>query len=406
MQLYKYQQPLSTLVILALTLLSAHSPATPAIIDLKGQFHPVVARQGMVSTQQYLASQVGLDILQQGGNAIDAAVATGFALAVTLPKAGNIGGGGFMLIHLSKTNETIALDYREMAPAKAFADMFIGHDGNVDQQLARNSFQSAGVPGTVAGLLYALEKYGTMSPEQVIAPAIKLASEGFIVSEELALELEHRKSQLSRSEAGRKIFYKQSGDFYHGGEVLRQADLANTLKAIANTNGKAFYHGQIADLIVTDAKRQGGLIDHADLANYRVKQRPLITGSYRGYQIATMPPPSASGIHIVQKLNILENFELKNISHNSAAYLHILSTAMQFAFADRSEHLGDPDFHPVPLKLLGSKAYAKTLAQRIPAAKAIASKDIKPTALKVADESPDTTHFSVVDKYGNAVSNT
>lgn len=406
MQLCKKHHPLSTLVTLLLTVIIAPCYAAPAIIDLKGQFHPVVARHGMVSSQQHLASQVGMDILQQGGNAIDAAVATGFALAVTLPKAGNIGGGGFMLVHLNKTNTTIALDYREMAPAKAFADMFIGGDGSVDKQLARNSFQSAGVPGTVAGLLYALEKYGTMSPEQVIAPAIKLAREGFRVSEELALELEHRKNQLSRSEAGKKIFYKQSGAFYLGGELLKQTDLANTLEAVANTNGKAFYQGQIADLIVADAKRQGGLIDHKDLASYRVRQRPLITGSYRGYQIATMPPPSASGIHIVQKLNILENFELKDIAHNSAEYLHIISTAMQFAFADRSEHLGDPDFHSVPVKLLTSKAYAKNLAQRIPVNKAIASKNIKPTALKIAAESPDTTHFSVVDKYGNAVSNT
>jgi len=383
---------------------SAHG--SEAIIDLAGQFHPVIGRKGMVSSQEALASQVGVDILRQGGNAVDAAVAVGFALAVTLPKAGNIGGGGFMLVHDSKSTETHAIDYRETAPAAAHRDVFLNSDGSVNKQRARNSFQSAGVPGTVAGLLLALEQHGTMSPKQVIAPAIKLAQEGFVVSEELALELQQRHSQLSRSKAGQKIFYKPNGRFYKAGERLIQKDLANTLKKIAETNGQSFYQGETAKLIVQDSKKQGGLIRLDDLKNYQPALRKTAKGKYRGYDVVTMPPPSASGIHIIQMLNILENSQLHDIPHNSAAHLHLLSSAMQFAFADRSEHLGDPDFYDVPIQTITSKKYAKKLADSIVPMRAKSAAEVKPLNLNQWKESPDTTHYSVIDKYGNAVSNT
>ncbi|MBB6520146.1 gamma-glutamyltransferase [Pseudoteredinibacter isoporae] len=377
-----------------------------AIIDLAGQFHPVVGRKGMVSSQEARASQIGVDILRQGGNAVDAAVAVGFALAVTLPKAGNIGGGGFMLVHDAKSKHTHAIDYRETAPAAAHRDVFLNKDGSVNKDKARNSFQSAGVPGTVAGLLLALKQHGSMKPIQVMAPAIKLAREGFVLSEELALELQQRHSQLSRSKAGQNIFYKKDGGFYKAGEKLIQKDLANTLERIALTNGESFYHGETADLIVKDSKRRGGLITKDDLRNYKPALRKAATGNYRGYDLVTMPPPSASGIHIIQMLNILENSQLQNIPHNSAAHLHQLSSAMQFAFADRSEHLGDPDFYDVPVDIITSKSYAKQLAEKIDPDHAKSAAEIKPLNIRAFKESPDTTHFSVIDQYGNAVSNT
>lgn len=377
-----------------------------AIIDLTGQFHPVVGRKGMVSSQESRASQIGVDILRKGGNAVDAAVAVGFALAVTLPKAGNIGGGGFMLVHAADSKSTHAIDYRETAPAAAHRDIFLNKDGSVNQQKARNSFQSAGIPGTVAGLLLALKQYGTMKPIQVMAPAIKLAREGFVLSEELALELQQRHSQLSRSKAGQHIFYKKDGSFYKAGEKLVQKDLANTLEEIALSNGESFYRGETADLIAKDSKKRGGLITKDDLKNYKPVMRKAASGNYRGYDLVTMPPPSASGIHIIQMLNILENSKLQNIPHNSAAHLHQLSSAMQFAFADRSEHLGDPDFYEVPVDIITSKSYAKTLAEKIDPNRAKTAADVKPLDIKAFKESPDTTHFSVIDKYGNAVSNT
>ncbi|MCV6627051.1 MAG: gamma-glutamyltransferase [Cellvibrionaceae bacterium] len=377
-----------------------------AIIDLAGQFHPVIGRKGMVSSQEAQATQVGVDILRQGGNAVDAAVAVGFALAVTLPKAGNIGGGGFMLVHRADQQQTHAIDYREKAPAAAHRDVYLNADGEVDKQRIRNSFQSAGVPGTVAGLLLALKQHGSMSPAQVIAPAIKLAEQGFVLSEPLALELQQRHPQLSRSAAGKAIFYKPDGSFYNAGERLVQTDLANTLKKIAATNGRSFYHGETARLIVKDSAKQGGLIKKQDLADYQPALRKVARGEYRGYQIATMPPPSASGIHIIQMLNILEQSQLQKPPHNSAAHLHLLSSVMQYAFADRSKHLGDPDFYKVPVALITSKDYAKQLAAKIDPKRAKRADEIAPVDIKSYRESPDTTHYSVIDKWGNVVSNT
>ncbi|MRX27138.1 gamma-glutamyltransferase [Kangiella sp. HZ709] len=377
---------------------------TPSIIDYKSIHHPLVAENGMVVSQQYIASRVGRDILQQGGNAIDAAVATGLALAVVLPRAGNLGGGGFMLVYLKDKKEYIAIDYREMAPAKAHRNLFLDADGNVDNRKARFSHLSAGVPGTVAGLDLALQEYGTMSWEQVIAPAIKLAEEGFEVSWDLARNLQRRDSRL-QSPATRKAFYKADGGYYHKGEIFKQPDLAWSLKQLKKHGKKAFYEGEIAKRLVADMESNGGIISMQDLVAYKPKVRAAVKGTYRGYEIFTMPPPSSGGIHLVQMLNILENFPVTELGSNTADEIHLLSEVMKLAYADRSKHLGDTDFFPVPTDWLLSKKYAKQLAAKVNLKKATPSAEIEAGSVPVY-ESPDTTHYSVVDKWGNAVSNT
>lgn len=376
-----------------------------AIIRYDTIHHPVIGKNGMVSSQRMLASKIGADILRQGGNAVDAAVATGIALAVTLPRAGNLGGGGFMLIHLAKQSKTIAIDYREMAPKKAHRDMFLDSDGNVDNRKAQFSHLSSGVPGTVAGLSHALEKYGTMSWKQVVAPAIEIAEQGILVSYDLSENLKSRHAWLTANSATKKAYYKKNGVPYEPGEVLVQPDLAWSLKRLAAHGPSEFYQGEIAKKIVADMQANGGLISFEDLASYRVAEREAITTSYRGYTVASMPPTSSGGIHIAQMLNILEHFPLKQMGAGSADATHLLSEVMKLAYADRAEHLGDPDHFNVPVKGLTSKAYAKQLANNISLSKAMASKDIKP-GNPAPYESPDTTHFSVMDSQGNAVSNT
>ena len=375
------------------------------IIDHHEIFHPVVGRKGMVASQEVLASQIGLDILQRGGNAVDAAVAVGFALAVTLPRAGNLGGGGFMLVHLAEQGKTIALDYREMAPLKASRDMFLNEKGEVDMHMARNSYRSAGVPGTVAGLLHALREYGTMKPSEVIKPALVLAEKGFVLSHTLAEEFKSRRSQLSSSEAGKKIFFKADGSDYKTGEKFVQKDLAWSLKQIMRHGEKAFYQGAIAKRFVADFKKHQGVIDFDDLASYEVALREPVVGEYRGYKVVSMPPPSSGGVHVLQMLNILEAYDLQALGHNSADYLHLLTESMKYAYADRSEYLGDPDFISVPIASLTSKQYAQRLNSNIDVTKARASDDIKP-GKDILFESHDTTHFSVADRFGNVVSNT
>ena len=374
-----------------------------AILNHETLFHPVTGKLGMVSTQEALATEVGLDILKKGGNAVDSAVAVGFALAVTLPKAGNIGGGGFMLAHLG--GQTIAIDYREMAPSKAHKDMFLNSDGTVNNELARNSFRSAGVPGTVAGLLHALDQYGTMKRDQVMAPAIQLAEEGFVLSHELAKELESRRKQLSRSPAGKKKFFKANGKPYKAGEIFVQKDLAWSLKQISKQGKKAFYEGAIAKRIVSSANAHDGLITMSDLNAYVIKERDALIGSYRGFEIVSMPPPSSGGAHIIQMLNVLENYDLEAMHHNSASYLHVLTETMKYAYADRSKYLGDPDFTDIPLKQLLSKSYATRLRKHINMDRARPSSEIEP-GRDLPAESPDTTHFSIADSKGNVVSNT
>ncbi|ECJ2364892.1 gamma-glutamyltransferase [Salmonella enterica subsp. salamae] len=364
-------------------------------------FHPVRATQGMVASVDAMATQVGVDILKQGGNAVDAAVAVGYALAVTHPQAGNLGGGGFMLLR-TKDGATTAIDFREMAPAGATRDMFFDEQGNPDSKKSLTSPLASGTPGTVAGLSLALEKYGSLPLNSVVRPAIKLAQEGFIVNDALADDLKTYGSEvLPHHENSKAIFWKD-GEPLKKGDKLVQQDLANSLTMIAENGPDAFYKGEIARQIAQQMQQNGGLITTDDLAAYQAVERTPVSGEYRGYQIFSMPPPSSGGIHIVQILNILENFDMKKYGFGSADAIQIMAEAEKYAYADRSEYLGDPDFVNVPWQALTSKAYAKSIAGQIDINKAKPSSEIRPGKL-APYESDQTTHFSVVDKDGNAV---
>jgi gamma-glutamyltranspeptidase/glutathione hydrolase len=393
---------LSTLI---LGIGSATAQSNAPIISYDTQFHPVLARKGMVVSQDEFASDAGLEILKMGGNAVDAAVATGFALAVTHPQAGNLGGGGFMMIYLKSEDRVIALDYREMAPKAASRDMFLDKDGNVDNSRARFSIQSSGVPGTVMGLTEAQAKYGTLPLATVMAPAIKLAEEGVTVNWALSGSLARYQNRLSEDEASRKQFFKSDGSIYAEGDLFKQPDLAATLKAIAEKGADGFYEGWVADRIVDAMQSQGGLITHEDLINYVAKEREPLRGNFRGFEVVTMPPPSSGGVHVLQMLNVLEGWDLKALGHNSAAYIHRLTETMKYAYADRSKYLGDPDYFNVPVSALTDKGYAATIRNKIALDRATPSTEIAP-APSLPDESKDTTHFSAMDAAGNMVSNT
>ena len=366
---------------------------------------PVEAEQGMLVTSEPLATRVGLEILQQGGNAVDAAVAVGFALAVTLPRAGNIGGGGFMLIHLAETGETVAIDYREMAPALAHRDMFLDDAGNVDDNLSRRSHLSSGVPGTVAGLAHALKKYGTLTLPEVMAPAIRLADEGFTISPNFAGSMRAKKSTFMKWESTREIFMKDESTCWESGDRLIQNDLARTLSRISKNGPEEFYRGQTADLLVSEMKRHGGFIRKRDMEAYQPVERTIVRGDYRGYEILSMPPPSSGGAHVIQMLNMLEGDDLSEMGYGSARGIHLTAEAMKRAYADRAEYMGDPGFCTVPVEGLTSKAYAAELRKAIDTDQAAEASDISHG--KPADyESDETTHFSIVDRHGNCVANT
>ncbi|MBT5186274.1 MAG: gamma-glutamyltransferase [Kordiimonadaceae bacterium] len=366
---------------------------------------PVISRNGMVSSREKIASQVGADILENGGNAVDAAVAVGFTLAVTLSQSGNLAGGGFMVIHLAEQNKTIAIDYREMAPAGARRDMFLDADGEVDDEISLFSHKASAVPGTVAGLIHALENYGTMSLQQVMQPAYDIALNGFPAYYYMEHSLKLRQNRLKQNDAFAKVFFKPDGTMYMNGENVVQKDLADSLGRIMLTGKAAFYSGTIAEKIVAEMEANDGLITMEDLANYKVVEREAVMGDYKGYQIATMPPPSSGGVHLIQLLNMLENDDLKSKGHNSAANIHLYVEAMRQVFADRTEYLGDPDFVEVPVDELTSKEYAKIIRDLIPMDRARTSDEVAP-ALEMIREGTNTTHFSVMDKDGNAVSNT
>ena len=366
---------------------------------------PVSGSQGMVSSQENLASTVGLDILKQGGNAVDSAVAVGFALAVTYPQAGNLGGGGFMMVYLAKEKKTIAIDYREMAPAAAHRDMFLDKDGKVDNEKARFSHLSSGVPGTVAGMIHALENYGTMTLQQVMAPAIDLAEKGITITPSFHHSINRARSRLIQNIHTRKTYFPNNEQAVDIGNLFIQSDLATTLKLIAAGGYKAFYKGEIARKISEDSLTNGGIITLEDLANYKALERTPVVGRYRGYEIVSMPPPSSGGIHLIQMLNILEGWQLNKNPLQSATTINHLVESMKRAYADRSIHLGDSDFYDVPLKTLTSKQYAAELHQKIEKKNFVPSNEIHPGKLPVY-ESLQTTHFSVMDKFGNAVSNT
>lgn len=369
------------------------------------RFFPIQADKGMVVTSEPLATQAGITVLKQGGNAIDAAVTIGLVMAVTYPGAGNLGGGGFMLIHQGKTGKTVAVDYREQAPGQARRDMFIGPNGKVDPKLSRFSHLAAGVPGTVAGLALALERYGTLSFAQALAPAIQLAENGFEVTPALSAAFKRHAKTLKRWPASQAIFFKDQDQFYAPGDRWRQPDLAQTLKLLAQQGPKAFYQGKVAQLIVDTMQHHQGLITKSDLAAYQAVIRTPVWGQYREYEICSMPPPSSGGIHIIQILNMLEHYDLSFLGHNRSSTIHLMAEAMKRAYADRSKYLGDPDFVNVPVKALIAKEYAQHLVSQINRFKATPAQQIQPGTL--ADyESEATTHYSVADNQGNVVANT
>ena len=368
---------------------------------------PVLAQHGMVAAQERRAARIGRDILRQGGNAVDAAVAVGFALAVTLPQAGNIGGGGFMLVHLAKGNRTIAIDYREMAPVNTATTVFLDKDGNFDPKLSQQSVLGTGVPGTVAGLALAERDYGSghFTLAQLIAPAIKLARDGFPVDDGLALSLHYGAARLRRYPSSAAIFLHPDGTPLVAGDHLIESDLAVTLQAIADKGPEGFYKGATAQKLVAAIKAGGGHMSLDDLAGYKAVVRKPVTGTYRGHTIVSMPPPSSGGVHIVQILNILEGYDLSASGPLSAKTIHLMAEAMKLAYADRSKYLGDPDFFHVPVAGLIAKAYAAKLRATIDPDHARPASAIAP-GNPAPYESPQTTHFDVVDADGNAVSNT
>ncbi len=401
---------ISTSIAIALSLTAASTTSVSAaneqsIFSRAATAQPIWAKNGMVASQESLATRIGVDILKQGGNAVDAAVAVGFALSVTLPRAGNIGGGGFMMVHLAETNKTIAIDYRETAPAKAHKDIFLDEKGNANPKLSREHGLAVGVPGTVMGLELALTKYGTMNLKDVIKPAIGLANDGIVINSDLADSLDGLKRRISQWPSSAEIFYKKNGDSFSVNDKLVQTDLGHSLSLIAKHGSKGFYQGETAEKIVSAINLAGGIMSLDDLKNYTVVEREPVRGSYRGYEVVSMPPPSSGGIHIIEMLNVLENYPIQKLGHNTAQTLHLMTETMKHAYADRSEYLGDPDFNPVPIAALTSQKYADTIAKQIAFNKATPSAEIK--AGDIAPyESDQTTHYSVVDQWGNAVSNT
>lgn len=402
-----------TLLSLALTLslglpalvINTASANDVSIYSQMATAQPVWAKHGMVASQEALASQIGVDMLKLGGNAVDAAVAVGFALAVTLPRAGNIGGGGFMLVHLAKEKKTIAIDYRETAPSMAHKDIFLDEQGNAVDKLSREHGLAVGVPGTVMGMELALKKYGTLTLAQVMAPAIALAKEGFAVTSDLADSLAGVKPRIAQWPSSAKIFYNPDGSNLAFNDILKQPELAHSLELIAKHGSQGFYQGETAQKIVKAIKDAGGVMTLADLANYKVVEREPVKGQYRGYEVVSMPAPSSGGIHIIEMLNVLEHFPIDKFGHNTAQTLHVMAETMKRAYADRSEYLGDPDFVKVPTAALLSRDYAANIAAKIALNKVTPSSEIKPGKL-APYESTQTTHYSVVDKFGNAVSNT
>jgi gamma-glutamyltranspeptidase/glutathione hydrolase len=383
-------------VSLALALvLALPGPAVPGASS-----PPVRAKQGMVVSAHHLASQVGVEVLKKGGNAVDAAIAVGFALAVTHPAAGNIGGGGF-LIYRSAKGEVRAFDFREKAPAAAHEKMFLDARGEYDRVAHHDSYLSVGVPGTVAGFFLAHEKLGSLPMKDLLAPAIRLAEEGFPLSWHLAEEFRRFAPRFRQYPASAAVFLKGDNEYYEPGEIWRQKDLARSLRRIQEKGRDGFYRGETARLLAEAMRKNGGLITEADLAAYEAKERTPVRGTYRGYEVISMCPPSSGGVALLEMLNIVEGFDLQAYGHGSAMHLHLMAEAMRRAFADRARYLGDPDFNPdLPLSRLISKGYAAELRRSISLNQASAS---DPVRFNDVAESEETTHYSVIDAAGNAV---
>jgi gamma-glutamyltranspeptidase/glutathione hydrolase len=369
-----------------------------------GRAQTAAAHDGMVVAQEPLAARVGVDILKRGGNAVDAAVAVGFAMAVTYPRAGNIGGGGFMVIHRAN-GDNATIDYRETAPAAITATSFLDAQGNADPEKSRNSALASGVPGTVAGLALAEEKYGSgrFTLADLIAPAITLARDGFAVSATTLPPPPFAASRLARWPSSAKIFLKPDGSALSIGDLLVQSDLANTLEAIAKGGPRAFYEGPTAQKIAAAVKAAGGVMNADDLKQYRAVERAPVRGSYRGYDIVSMPPPSSGGVELIEMLNILEGYDLAHDDQAQQAFLMV--EAMKRAYADRAFYLGDPSAVENPVTRLTAKNYAAQWRATIDPAHATPASMIH-TGGSVGGEGRNTTHFSVVDRFGNAVSDT
>lgn len=391
MLLKKWNKPLAVLALLVSGTL--HAASTPA----------VEAKHGMVVTSQYLASQVGTDILKMGGNAVDAAVAVGYAQAVVNPCCGNIGGGGFMTIHLADGTDTF-INFRETAPAAASADMYLDKEGKVTKDASLYGYLAAGVPGTVLGMDSAQKKYGKLTRQQVMAPAIKLAREGFVLTRADTDILDTTVKRFRQDPESARIFLRKDGEALQPGDRLVQADLAETLSAISEQGPDAFYQGKIPQAVEAAAKKGGGILTAADFANYKITETAPITCSYRGYKFVSSPPPSSGGVTLCETLNVLEGYDLKSMGFNSAAYIHTLTEAMRHAYMDRNTFLGDPEFVKNPIDRLLSKSYAADIRKQIIANKATPSVEVQPGMQP--HEKPETTHYSIVDNEGNAVSTT
>ncbi|WP_454877584.1 gamma-glutamyltransferase [Serratia inhibens] len=391
MFLQKWSKPLTMAALLVSS--SLYAASNPA----------VEAKNGMVVTSQHLASQVGVDILKLGGNAIDAAVAVGYAQAVVNPCCGNIGGGGFMTVHLADGTDTF-INFRETAPAAASANMYLDAEGNVKKGASLYGYLAAGVPGTVLGMETARQKYGKLSREQVMGPAIKLAREGFVLTRADTDILDTTVTRFKQDPESAKIFLRPDGTALQPGDRLVQSDLASTLEAIAKDGPDAFYKGKVPLAVEAAAKQGGGILTAADFANYKVTETPPITCSYRGYKFVSAPPPSSGGVTLCEILNVVEGYDLKSMGFNSAAAIHTLTEAMRHAYMDRNTYLGDPEFIKNPIDRLVSKSYAEEIRKKIVADKATPSENVQPGM--EPHEKPETTHYSIVDHDGNAVSTT
>jgi gamma-glutamyltranspeptidase/glutathione hydrolase len=401
------------LLVVALILAFLYAPVAPfregvyGPVALAASREPVRGSHGMVASTNSLASEVGVDILKRGGNAIDAAIAVAFALAVVHPSAGNLGGGGFMMIRL-RDGETTAIDYREMAPAAATHDVYLDQQGNLIKGEGSSTlgYRAAGVPGTVAGMELALKKYGSgkLTWANLIEPARRLASGGFRVSDALSRSLKRNEAKLTLYEDSRKIFLN-NGKLYQEGDVLREPELARTFARLQRNGPREFYEGMTARLIVDDMKRHQGLVTLEDLRGYVAKERAPVRSTYRGYQVITMPPPSSGGVVLIEMLNILEGYDLRKMGWSSADRYHVMTEAMRRAYADRAEYMGDADFVNVPVAGLIDKDYAKRLRQTISMEHASTSAQVG-AGQPAGAESPETTHFTIVDSEGNAVANT
>jgi gamma-glutamyltranspeptidase/glutathione hydrolase len=373
---------------------------TQTTLDYQNRIHPEISSSFMVVSQNSHATEAGYEILKKGGNAVDASVAVGFALAVTLPRAGNLGGGGFVLIYDKEKDDVSSIDYRSAAPKSATSDLFVQ-----DDSVVRFGHLVNAVPGSVAGLLKAHQDHGTMPLADLLMPAIRLARDGFEVTHDLNYVLEWGKESMLSNEASNNKFYSANKDPIEIKSTFKQPNLAKSLFMISKKGADVFYRGEIAKWISEESLANGGLITLEDMASYEAKYREPIETSYRGYKIISMAPAASGGLVLLQTLNILENFDLKDSGHNSAKTIHILSEAMQRAYADRAEYHGDPDFYDVPIKQILSKQYSKDLSDQINGMRT-PDGQIYEGDLKKYDESPDTTHFSIIDSKGNAVSNT